>query len=219
MAISAWSCRGVGWHREAFKNTGSATVAVFSQQNGPDNPFNGVGGTSYKSPALVDLDGDGDLDAVVGERYGTLRYFKNTCSATAPTFTEQTSADNPSTDWMLEIDKPSFADLDGDGDLDALVGTWRRHPALFREHRLGHSRRRSPRAPAPPIRSTASVWGVVSAPSVGDLDGDGDLDAVVAEIKTAPSAISSGTPGSRERADGVHAADRQRQSLQRHRWG
>ena len=33
---------------------------------------------TYSAPSFADLDGDGDLDAVVGETGGTLRYFKNT---------------------------------------------------------------------------------------------------------------------------------------------
>ena len=75
---------------------------------------------------------------------------------------------------------PSFADLYGDGDLDAVVGTLGRHPALFREHRLGHRTGLHRTAPAPPIRSTASTWTPL-APSFADPYGDGDLDAVIGE--------------------------------------
>ena len=128
---------------------------------------------------LVDLDGDGDLDAVDGERYGTLRYFKNTGSATAPTFTEQTSADNPFNGLDVgDFSKPSFADLDGDGDLDALVGSGDGTLRYF--EKIG-----SATAPAFVVRTgSANPFngvgvGLRSAPSVADLDGDGHLDAVV----------------------------------------
>ena len=78
---------------------------------------------SSSAPSFADLDGDGDLDAVVGEFDGHLLYFENTGSATAPAFTARTGAANPFNGVDVgNFSTPSFADLDGDGDLDAVVG-------------------------------------------------------------------------------------------------
>jgi hypothetical protein len=70
-------------------------------------------------PRLVDLDGDGDLDLVVGNEAGRPLVFRNTGTRRAPAFVPDSTA---AVDWPL-TSAPTFADLDGDGRVDALVGT------------------------------------------------------------------------------------------------
>ena len=62
---------------------------------GPGNPLNGVNVSNMSAPTFIDIDGDGDLDAFVGEWYGTVKYFENTGDAANPAFTQQTGAANP----------------------------------------------------------------------------------------------------------------------------
>ena len=78
-----------------FKNGGTATNPVYTEQTGTANPFNGVNVGSNAAPATVDLDNDGLVDVVVGGGYGKLVYFKNTGSSDNPVYTEQTGDDNP----------------------------------------------------------------------------------------------------------------------------
>ena len=96
---------------------------AFTERTGAANPFDGVNVGFSSAPSFADLDGDGDLDAVVGVVDGTLHYFENTGTALAPAFTARTGAANPFNGVDVGYTgTPSFADLDGDGDLDAIVG-------------------------------------------------------------------------------------------------
>ena len=103
-----------------FKNESGATSPNFTEQTGTDNPFSGVSiEMNNLFPKLVDVDGDNDFDLVVGVQDGTFRYYKNEGTTTTPSFTEQTGANNPFNNLDVGANsRPTFADLDGDGDLD-----------------------------------------------------------------------------------------------------
>jgi Ca2+-binding RTX toxin-like protein len=161
-----------------FKNTGTASAPVFTEQTGAANPFNGIDVGLAATISLVDLDGDGDMDAVVGEYEGVLNYFKNTGTASAPVFTAQTGAANPLGSIDIgEFSAATFADLDGDGDLDLIIGE--KDGVLNYFENTGTAS-----APAFTARTgTANPLngydeGLESAPAFADLNGDGDLDGV-----------------------------------------
>src|SRR4029079_19118218 len=77
--------------------TDAASLAAIApitvaEQIGAATPFNGVDVGLRSKPTFADLAGDGDLDGVAGDSDGLVHYFKNTGTAIAPAFTEQTGA-------------------------------------------------------------------------------------------------------------------------------
>jgi hypothetical protein len=80
------------------------------------------------APAFADLDGDGDLDAYVGNKDGGILMYVNTGSATEPSFAQDTTVNNPFSDLSsyhsegFDSPTPIFVDLDADGDLDMPMG-------------------------------------------------------------------------------------------------
>ena len=114
---------GVANSIKYFKNTGTATNPVYVAQTGGATPFVSFGVINRAAPTLGDIDGDGDLDLVVGQSDGTLRYYKNTGTANHPAYAMQFDAANPFNGFSVGTgSKPSLGDVDGDGDRDLIVG-------------------------------------------------------------------------------------------------
>jgi len=154
-----------------YENTGSRTAPEFHEAT-PELVTITRG--SNTTPALVDIDADGDLDLFVGEVSGTLNYFQNTGDATRPTFLLMS-------DEFQGIDvgrrsNPVFRDLDGDGDYDLIVGTESDGLVVFQN--IG--------TPQTPQFELSGGWPVsipdYAAPAFGDLDGDGAPELLVGGI-------------------------------------
>ncbi|MEO8853220.1 MAG: T9SS type A sorting domain-containing protein, partial [Ginsengibacter sp.] len=105
-----------------YKNTGSASMPVFTEQTGSNNPLN-VNVGYYSSPTFADIDLDGKKDAVIGIEFSSIIYYKNTGTNAAPVFTEQTGASNPfAAVAVSSYGSPAFVDIDNDGDPDVFFG-------------------------------------------------------------------------------------------------
>jgi hypothetical protein len=142
--------------------------------------LSGIDLGSEAFPAAADIDADGDLDLVVGNKIdpvesgaGRLRLFVNEGTASRPQLVEQAA--------MKLVDgyhlAPAAGDLDGDGDQDLLVGTWNSGIRwLVNRGTAGVARwvEEPALALVPPRVSFAS-------PALADLDGDRDLDLVVGQ--------------------------------------
>jgi hypothetical protein len=162
MLVGTWN-RGVA----LYLNQGTRAQPEFVLQ---DTTFVRLTRGSNSAPALTDVDGDGDLDLFIGESSGELNFYRNIGTPRAPSF-------DLVSDRFGEIDAgrrsfPAFADVDGDGDEDLLIGREAGGVLLYR--RVGST------ADADPLFVLDSTFVLplpnYSTPSLVDIDGDGDLD-------------------------------------------
>jgi hypothetical protein len=159
VVVGQWGA-SLAWYRggrDGFTDVDSAFITITRGSN--------------TTPTLGDIDGDGDLDLVVGEASGALNYYRNDGGPAAPRFVLV------SDEWEgIKIGRrsaPQLADIDGDADLDMLIGTEEGIVALFR-NRGTRTVPRFERDQGFELRSSP-----LSAPAAGDMDGDGVPEIVV----------------------------------------
>ncbi len=89
--------------------------------SGAAGGFKIAGGSS--APATGDIDGDGDLDLLVGGTGGRVRFFKNTGSPFAPELTEIANTLSSLQNWPTGNVYPALGDWNADGKADLVVGS------------------------------------------------------------------------------------------------
>ena len=132
----------------------------------------------FNHPAFADLDNDNDLDMVIGVTNGgeidNLYYYRNDGTNLSALLLEQ------SKNFIATIDHgassvPAVGDLDGDYDLDLLVGSSNGQLAFYWNNGDIHN----PTFELITANYKAIDVGSNSAPELVDYDGDGDLDLLI----------------------------------------
>ena len=157
-----------------FRNTGTANNPAFATPE--TNPFGLSNVGSSARPSFVDIDGDNDLDAFVGNGVGNMLFFSNTGTASHPVFAAAST--NPFSLSNVGYSAiPTFADIDGDGDFDAFVGKNINHGSLVFFQNTGTVN--SPVFAAAVAYPFGLNGGYIANPTFFDIDDDGDLDAFI----------------------------------------
>jgi len=149
-----------------FRNDGTAQSYQFVLA---DTQFANINTVGTIAPVFVDIDNDSDYDLFIGDKY-VVQFYRNTGTASSPTWVEE------STQYAGIVGKyfmtPIFPDIDGDGDLDMIVGD--DHKGLSFYENIGTPENESWEHVTDHY-ATIDV-GYTTFPDFADLDGDSDLD-------------------------------------------
>jgi hypothetical protein len=152
----------------------SGRLARYENDGTPQRPELRLADTAFMDidvgqksvPALADLDGDGDLDLLIGEARGILKYYVNDGTPAQARFA---FASNKFQDIQGPLSASiALGDVDGDGDADLIIGG----EAQACQLRINTGTAAEPRMASPVSLASPFYF----APELADIDGDGDLD-------------------------------------------
>lgn len=160
-----------------FENSGSSTAPLFTA--GMVNSFGLQDIGDDSTPVLTDLDNDGDLDLLAGNRLGVFTYFENSGNSSTPSFSSGIEAPFDLQDIGRNT-TPALADLNNDGDFDLLAGNFSGIFAYFENSGDRTSPSFSTGIENPFVLSNSITFSI--AASFADMDGDGDVDLVTGDL-------------------------------------
>jgi hypothetical protein len=202
-----------------FENTGSTAAPVFADRGyltaggqvirriaGPNGSVQGPAEEKwgYSNPSVADWDGDGLLDILVNDIWGSIVWYRNTGTKTAPSLASAAPIEvewpgrPPKPDWVWWEPEgkqlvtqwrttPKVVDWDGDGLADLVMLNYQGYLSLYRR-----ARRDGRLVLLPPERIFVTPAGRFLKLAAGragasgrrkvelaDMDNDGDLDLIV----------------------------------------
>ena len=132
----------------------------------------GVPSLTFSQPRFADLDGDGDMDMLLGSSNAAPIFIENIGSATNPAFV--VGANLTGGISTLDAEVGVCVDIDNDGDLDLITGGYT-GLHLF----LNTGSATAPVFSQVPGFFSGLTVGHFPVPDLADVDNDGDLDLVV----------------------------------------
>ncbi|NQU39024.1 MAG: VCBS repeat-containing protein [Lentisphaerae bacterium] len=185
------------------ENTGTPVAPSWGAA---DASWQGIDYGTYCGVAFVDIDADGDQDLFMGGwAVGEIRYYENQGDVITPNLVLADS------DWngiRHPLSRPTFADIDADGDYDCFIGGQNGYIEFLRNLGTPTAPSWAPLDPAwMGIRVTRLndpfAGNHYTAPAFGDIDADGDLDLFVGRYEPGNMVMFENTGSAASPAFGV----------------
>ena len=139
-----------------FRNTGTAELAVFERITDDYAGLSALGRQGL-APTTGDLDGDGDLDLIVGDIGGNLHFYRNQAATGMPADFVLAEVDFQGINFGVQA-VPALYDANRDGKLDLILGE--RNGNLNYLRNIGS-------ASAPAFLLETEFWGAVDTRRLG----------------------------------------------------